>query len=294
MSNRPSGTVTFLFTDIEQSARHWEQQPDSLQAAVAQYDRLMRESIERQGGLVFKAASDRCCAAFATAPAALLAALAARQAMYATTWDEESPPGIRIALHTGIAEERDGDYFGPSLNRVARLLATGHGGQVLLSLVTAELVRAHVPAGAQLQDLGEHRLPDLIQPEHIFQVISRDLPAEVPPLRTLDVHPNNLPAQLTELIGRESLVQAAVALLCRPDIRLVTFTGAGGIGKTRLALQTAAELIQQFVHGVFFVNLAPITDATLVPETLADTLEIREASGQPLYNDPIKSYSETA
>jgi predicted ATPase/class 3 adenylate cyclase/DNA-binding CsgD family transcriptional regulator len=282
MSNRPSGTVTFLFSDIEPSPHYSELPPERPPAAVARYNSLLREGIERLGGFVFKAAGDHFCAAFATAPAALLTALAVRQAIYATTWDEDRPPGIRMALHTGIAEERDGDYFGPPLNRVARLLAAGHGGQVLLSLVTAELVRAHLPTGAHLLDLGEHRLPDLIQPEHIFQLVSREGPADFPPLRTLDVHPHNLPAQLTELIGRESLVQAAATLLRRSDIRLLTFTGAGGIGKTRLALQTAAELIHEFVHGVFFVNLAPISDPGLVYETLAETLEIREGSGQPL------------
>jgi hypothetical protein len=188
---------------------------------------------------------------------------------------------VRMALHTGAAQERGGDYFGPPLNRVARLMSAAHGGQVLLSLPTQELVRDQLPAETTLRDLGEHRLKDLFRPERIFQLSAPELPSEFPPLRTLDAFRNNLPLQPTLLIGREKEVAEVCERLSRPEVRLLTLTGAGGTGKTRLGLQAAAELTQEFEDGVFFVSLAAISDPELVVGAVAETLGVKEVGGQP-------------
>ena len=188
-----------------------------------------------------------------------------------------------MALHTGAVEAREGDYFGQPLNRVARLLSAGHGGQVLLSLATQELVRDQLPFGVTLHDLGEHRLKGLIRPERVFQTVVQGLPSDFPPLKTLNTHPTNLPLQATPLVGREGEVEAARQLLERPEVRLVTLTGTGGTGKTRLGLQAAAEALENFADGVFFVPLAPLSDPNLVASTVAHTLGVTETGGTPLF-----------
>jgi predicted ATPase/class 3 adenylate cyclase/DNA-binding NarL/FixJ family response regulator len=282
MADLPTGTVTFLFTDIAGSTQLWERHPQAMPAALARHDALMRQAVEAHGGAVFKLVGDAVCAAFATAVDALDSALAAQRALYAESWDAVGALRVRMALHTGAAQERDGDYFGQPLNRVARLLATGHGGQTLLSAATCELLRGRLPAGVALHDLGQHRLKDLTRPEQIFQLVIPDLPATFPPLKTLDTHPTNLPAQPTALIGREQEVAAACAMLRKSDVRLLTLIGPGGTGKTRLGLQIAAELLDDFVDGVYFVALAPISDPALVISAIAATLGVKEAGGQPL------------
>jgi predicted ATPase/class 3 adenylate cyclase/tetratricopeptide (TPR) repeat protein/DNA-binding XRE family transcriptional regulator len=275
----PSGTITFLFTDIAGSTQLWEQHPQEMPSALAHHDAVLRQAITAHGGVVFKTVGDAFYAAFVRAPDAFAAALDAQSAIYnlQSTIDVR----VRMALHTGVAEERDGDYFGPPLNRVARLLVTGHGGQILLSLATAELVREHLPAGAELRDLGTHRLKDLSRPEQIFQLVTADLPATFPALNTLDLRRTNLPAQPTLLIGREQEVATICGLLRRSEVRLLTLTGPGGTGKTRLGLQVAAELLDEFEHGVYFVNLAPISDPSLVASAIAQTLGLTETGGQP-------------
>src|SRR5262245_39332989 len=189
-TSMPVGTVTFLFTDIEGSTRLWEQHPRAMRAAVARHDLLLREAIEARGGYVFKTVGDAFCAAFQTAPDALEAALDAQRALRDADWGAlgVEPIKARMALHTGVAEVRDDDYFGLPLNRVARLLSTGYGGQILLSLATQQLVRDHLPADAGLKDLGEGGLKDLVRAEHIYQVVVSDLPQEFPPLKSLDIH----------------------------------------------------------------------------------------------------------
>jgi hypothetical protein len=187
-----------------------------------------------------------------------------------------------MGLYTGAAEEREGDYFGPPVNRVARIAAAAAGDQVVLSQTTADLVRDVLPPGVTLRELGSYRLKDLIHPEVIYQLVAPDLPADFPPLATLDHHLTNLPRQPTSLIGREREVAAVAALVRQPAVALVTLTGPGGVGKTRLSLHVAAALLDEFPLGVYFVDLAPISDAALVATSIATTLGVREAAGHPL------------
>ncbi|MDQ3856376.1 MAG: tetratricopeptide repeat protein, partial [Chloroflexota bacterium] len=221
-------------------------------------------------------------AVFPRAREALSAAIDAQLVLNAEAWEKLCRIRARMALHTGTAEERDGDYFGPALNRVARLLGTGHGGQVLASTVTQELVRDDLPEGVELRDLGEHRLRHLTRPERVFQIAATDLPTQFPPLRTLDNRPNNLPLQPTPFLGREQEIEVVGRLLREDFTRLVTLTGPGGTGKTRLALQTAAEVLDKFDDGVFFVSLAALTDPSLVASTIAHDLGLVESGGEPI------------
>jgi predicted ATPase/class 3 adenylate cyclase len=282
MADLPTGTVTFLFTDVEGSTKLWEKNPKSMQVALIRHDAILWEAIEDHGGFVFKTVGDAFCAAFPTALGALQSGLAAQRALFSETWEEEiAPLRARMALHTGTTHERDGDYFGPPVNRVARLLSAGHGGQVLLSSSTQELVRDQLPPDTHLRDLGERRLKDLARPERIFQLTAPDLPSEFPPLKTLESYHNNLPLQATPLIGREREVEAVSERLRRPETRLLTLVGPGGTGKTRVGLQVAAELVDDFEDGVFFVPLAAIADPALVAPTIARALGLSEGGAQP-------------
>ncbi len=282
MSNLPSGTVTFLFTDIEGSTKLWEQHHDPMRDVIARHDALLQKTIEANGGYVFKTVGDAFCAAFSTATDALNASLTAQRTLQAEEWGEIGSLRIRIGLHTGAAQERDGDYFGPALNRVARLQSAAHGQQILLSQSTYELVRDHLPSDVELLDLGEHRLKDLIRPEHVFQVVAADLPLEFPPIRTLNARSNNLPIQHTPLVGREKEVTTVLDRLRNPQVRLLTLTGPGGVGKTRLGLQVAAELFDEFEDGVLFIDLAPINDPGLVVFEIMQTVGIRESGSLPM------------
>ncbi len=282
MPELPRGTVTFLFTDIEGSTRLWQAHPDAMGAAIARHDEILRMEVEGYDGVVFKTVGDAICAAFASAPQAVRAARSAQRTLARQEWGATGPLQVRMAVHSGEADARDGDYMGQPLNRVARLLAAGHGGQILLSAVALELTRDALPTGASVRDLGEHRLRDLYRPERIFQLLDPALPAEFPPLKSLDARPHNLPLQPTPLVGREREVAEVVDLLRRAEIRLVTLTGPGGTGKTRLALQVAADVLDAFMDGVWFVDLAALTDPTLVPGAIAGVLGVREDGGRAL------------
>jgi predicted ATPase/class 3 adenylate cyclase len=277
----PTGTITFLFTDIEGSTRLWERHHAAMQQALAHHDAILREAIESNDGYLVKTTGDGAHAAFAIAADAIAACLVAQRALTAHVWGELSITS-RMAIHSGAAEQRGGDYYGPALNRAARLMEAGHGGQILLSLATEELVRDHLPGGIALRDMGERRLKDLIRPERVFQVIAPDLRAEFPPLRTLDARPNNLPAQTTPFIGREKEIRAIKEQLSNVNVRLLTLSGVGGAGKTRLALQVAADTVDDFEHGVFFVPLAALTDPALVLQTIAQAFDVRETAGRHL------------
>jgi predicted ATPase/class 3 adenylate cyclase len=265
-------TVTFLFTDIAESTRLWEEQPDAMRLALEGHDAALRQAIETNRGHVFKTVGDAFCAAFETPADAVAAALSAQLALPARS---ALPLKVRMALHTGIAFRRDGDYFGPALNRVARLVDVCHPGQVLLSTAARELVQDDLPLEAALDDLGAHRLRDLQRPEHLFQLLHPALPAEFPPLPSLGTLPNNLPQQVTRFIGREQEMAEVKRLLAGG--RLLTVTGAGGTGKTRLSLQVAADLLEGERDGVWLVELARLSDPALVPQAVAASLGIREA-----------------
>jgi predicted ATPase/class 3 adenylate cyclase len=272
--------VTLLFTDIEASTRLWEAHPDEMRVALARHDLLVRGAIERAGGRVVKPAGDGFCTVFETAGAGVRAAVGLQRALAAEDWPPRTPIRVRAALHTGACEERDGDYFGPPVNRVARLMAVGHGGQTLLSGATRELVRDTLDADVSLRDLGEHRLKDLLRPERVFQVCAFDVPDIVTPLRSLD-NPallHNLPEQVTSFVGRDRDVKEVCGAL--EFSRLVTLTGAGGVGKSRLALQVAVDLLDGAGDGVWLVELAPLADPGLVASAVMSALWLREQPGR--------------
>jgi predicted ATPase/class 3 adenylate cyclase len=288
-SAMPDGTVTFLFTDIEGSTRLWERYPDLMPEVIARHDRLMRQAVTEHRGVVFKMVGDAVCAAFATPVDGLAATIAAQRRLDAEVWGEVGTIRVRMALHSGAAELRDNDYFGQPLNRVARLLSTGHGGQILLSRVVAEAVQPTLPDGITLRDMGEHRLKDLQRAERIAQVVVAGLRDEFPALKSLDYRPHNLPLQPTPLIGRERELREAPVLAGDEAVRIVTFTGPGGMGKTRLAIHIAAELLDAFADGVYFISLAQVNDPELVGPAIVQTLGLREKPGQTV-RDTIVDY----
>ena len=256
--------VTFLFTDVEGSTRRWEADADGMRAALAAHDEVLRGAIEAHGGWLFKHTGDGVCAAFASPRSAVDAAVAAQRGL-------ELP--VRMGLATGEAELRDGDYFGTVLNRAARVMAAGHGGQILLADSTAVLL-----SGVDLVDLGRRRLRDVPMPLGVFQVQAEGLCTEFPPLRALDTTPGNLRPATTSLIGRESEVGEIEAAL--KTHRVVTLTGVGGVGKTRLALEVAARLADEFPDGVWVFELAAVTDPAAVPDAVAALLGITQQPGK--------------
>jgi class 3 adenylate cyclase len=329
MAMLPSGTVTFLFTDIESSTKLAQSYPNSWEASRQRHDAILREAFESHQGHVFQMSGDAFCVAYATAPDALAAAISAQRALhqdsgvgaglspYALGWSSPrvgsgaspaSPAGpkdapaqdgrvhfgesteagdpplrihVRMGLHTGSAEARDGGYQGYlTLAHVQRVMAAAYGGQTLVSDSTAALLRGHLPEGITLRDMGEHRLKGLLNPEHLWQVVAPDLVQDFPPLQSFAAIANNLPIQVTSFIGRERELAELQHLL--PTTRLLTLTGSGGTGKTRLSLQVAAEVLDSFKDGVWFIELAPLSDTALLPLTIASVLGVREDPGRPL------------
>jgi predicted ATPase/class 3 adenylate cyclase/Tfp pilus assembly protein PilF len=282
MCDMPSGTVTLLFTDIEGSTRLLMRLGDHYPSVLAAHREILREAFHLWNGHEVDTQGDAFFVVFQRATDAVAAALAAQRALAAYPWPEGTPLRVRMALHTGEPIHTGSGYVGLDVHHAARLCSAGHGGQVLLSQTTHDLVANALPHDVHVRDMGAHRLKDLPHPEQIFQLAAPDLPSDFLPLKTLDSRPNNLPATPAPLIGREHEVEAACALLRQAAVRLLTLTGPGGIGKTRIALQVAAALLDHFVGGVFFVALAPINDPDLVAATIAQTLGVREAAGKPL------------
>jgi predicted ATPase/class 3 adenylate cyclase len=268
ISDASTETLTFVFTDLESSTRLWETFPDAMKAAMERHDAILRDAVQHADGRVVKITGDGLMAVFSSAADGVNACLEAQQALQDEAWSETGPLRVRMGLHAGQAQPRAGDFYGPPVNRAARIMAAAHGGQVLLSALAAELAEGRLPAEAGLRDLGDHRLKDLFQPERIFQLVHPRLPSDFPPLATLSDRPNNLPTQASEFLGREAQLSAIRDLLDAAGVRLLTLTGPGGIGKTRLALQGAADQIDRFEDGVYFVDLSPVREADAAFEAI--------------------------
>jgi predicted ATPase/class 3 adenylate cyclase len=278
----PSGTVTFLFTDIEGSTRLAQEHPEEMPKLLARHNALLEQAIDTHHGFVFRTVGDSFSAAFHTAHDALAAALDAQRMLQREAWSP-APVKVRMGIHTGTAQlDPQGDsYEGyATLALTQRIMSVGHGGQILLSQTTHDLVKERLPDGVELRDMGECRLKDIIQPENIYQATASDLPSDFPPLATVKVVRHNLPTHLTSFIGREQEIAEARESL--GSTRMLTFTGPGGTGKTRLSLQVAAEQLEAFRDGVWLVELAQLAEPTYVLWTIASTFHLREIQGVPL------------
>jgi predicted ATPase/serine/threonine protein kinase/DNA-binding CsgD family transcriptional regulator len=289
MDHLPRGTVTLLFSDMEGSTSLLQQLGERYTQVLGECRRLLRAAFHRWHGHEVDTQGDSFFVAFARATDALDAAVDAQRALARHTWPEGMSVRVRMGVHTGEPQLSAEGYVGLDVHRAARIMSAGHGGQVLLSQTTRDLVEHDPPQGVSLRDLGAHRLKDLQQKSHLFQLVIEGLPADFPPLKTLDTHPNNLPGQPTPFIGREQEVEACEQLLRRQEVRLLTLTGPGGIGKTRLALQVAADLSKVFPEGLYFVNLAPVRDPGFVVPTIAQALDVKELAGQPVL-DLLKAF----
>jgi len=278
----PSGTLTYLLTDVEASTELWEHEPDSMREALARHDALIETEAEGHRGTLVRprGEGDSRFAVFPRATDAVTAACAIQQRLQVEPWRTSRPLRVRMALHTGEADLRDGDYYGSAVNRCARLRALAHGGQILLSATTARLVQEGITGETGLRDLGQHHLKDLQQPEQVFQLTHPTLAADFPALRSLESLPNNLPIQLTSFIGREKEMAEVKRHLA--EARLLTLTGSGGAGKTRLALQVAADVLDSYPDGTWLVELASVTDGALMPQAVASALKVAEAQGNSI------------
>jgi len=276
MRQLPTGTVTLLFTDIEGSTQLLQRLGDRYTSALEESRRLLRAAFRQWNGYEVDTQGDAFFVAFARGTDALSAAVTAQHALAAHPWLEGGAVRVRMGLHTGEPSLASEGYVGMDVHHAARIMNAGHGGQVLLSQVTRDLVEQHLPEGVSIRDMGKHRLKDLQRPTHLYQLVIEGLPADFPPLKALDAYPNNLPVQATPLIGREKEMAAIEQLLRRADVRLVSLTGPGGTGKTRLALQVAADMSDLFPEGIYFVDLAPLSDPTQVIPVIAQALGLRE------------------
>jgi len=283
MPDLPTGTITLFFTDMEGSTRLLQRLGEQYAAVLADCRQLLRQMFVQYNGHEVDTQGDAFFVAFARATDAISAAIDIQRALANHVWPDGSSVRVRIGLHTGEPMLTADGYIGMDVHHAARIMSAGYGGQILLSPTAHQLVEQHLPVGTYLKDLGEHRLKDLQRPSHLFQLSLKDLPANFPPLKTLDTHPNNLPIQPTPFIGREKEIAAVTRLLKRSDVRLVTLTGPGGVGKTRLSLHVAAELSDDFADGMFVVALAPLNDPTQVVPAIAQILAISETSDRPLF-----------
>jgi len=284
MNNLPTGTVTFLFTDIVDSTPLWEQHPEAMKSALAKHDSILKEAIKSNHGHIIKTTGDGVHAVFTTALDGINAASSAQRELQTSEFLKNSEVSLRVrmGLHTGEAELRDGDYYGQTLNRAARIMSAGYGEQILISDVTAQVVREHLPADVSLLDLGEHHLKGLLHAEKIYQIVAPDLPKDFPALNSIPTATNNLPTQLTSFIGREREMREATKRL--ENARLLTLIGPGGTGKTRLSIQLGTEMLPNFSDGVWFIELAPLADPALILQSIASVLGVRSQAGMPLLN----------
>src|SRR5215216_99787 len=289
----PSGTVTFLFTDIEGSTRLAQEHPKEMPELLARHNAILNGSIETHHGFVFRIVGDSFSAAFATASDALSAALEAQRTLQTESWSP-APVKVRMGIHTGSAQWKDdpqgqnASYEGyRTLALTQRIMSVGHGCQILLSQTTRDLVKDRLPEETELRDMGERYLKDIVQSEHLYQVVAHALLSEFPPLTTLETSNHNLPAQLTSFIGREQEIAEAQKLFS--STRILTFIGPGGTGKTRLSLQVAAEQISEFKDGVWLIELAQLADSDYILSTIASTFHLRELQGVPLI-DTLTDY----
>ena len=285
-----SAITTFLFTDIAGSTRLWEQEPERMKRALAEHDAIARATVEAHRGLIVKMAGDGVHAAFDDPLDAVTATLAFQQALTDPNATHGIALSVRCGLHLGVVERRDNDFFGTPVNRAARIMAAAHGGQVLVSQALADLTADRLPGDVTLRDLGVVRLRDLASPERVYQVIHPKLRTDFPALRSLEVTPNNLPQQVTSFIGRERELGEIAQLLAKN--RLLTLQGSGGIGKTRLSLQVAADHMDEFPDGVWLVELAALNDARLVPQAVASVLGVKEEAGRPVVEALVKYASD--
>lgn len=281
MPDLPTGVVTFMLTDVEGSTRLWEESPEAMTGSLERHDALATQAVEAVGGIVVKSRGegDSIFAVFDRPRDAVDGALRMQLAFEAEPWPEGAALRVRTGIHTGEVTARDGDYFGPTVNRAGRLRAAAHGGQVILSQTTADLVAGDLPAGSWLVDLGSHRLRDLTRHEHVWQLAHEGLSRAFPPLTTMDARHNNIPAAPTPLIGRSVEVQLAVDWICSRDVRLLTIIGPAGAGKTRVATHAAAEALESFDGGAWFVNLAGVSDHRAVAGVIAQAVDAREEPG---------------
>lgn len=304
MSALPTGTVTFLFTDIEGSTKLWEKFPEAMKSALAKHDAILKEAVESNRGQVVKTTGDGIHAVFSTAIDAIHAAIQSQHQLNSPILDSQLPIAnnqshnespvrraepveasslslkSRMGLHTGEAELREGDYFGQTLNRAARIMSAGHGGQILISDVVAQVASEHLSDGVSLLDLGEHYLKGVVQAEKIYQIVAPNLQKDFPPLNSIPTATNNLPQQLTSFIGRERELKEACEKLA--SAKLLTLIGPGGTGKTRLSIQIGAEGLANFKHGVWLIELAPISDPAYIIPAIATVFEIRAVQNIPL------------
>src|SRR6266511_5975396 len=283
MAELPSGTVTFLFTDIEGSTRLLQQLGDEYASVLTKHRQLVRSIFAQHGGYEVDTQGDAFFVAFARARDAVAAAAQVQRA----TGDGDLR--VRVGIHSADVASTEEGYVGLGVHPAARVCAAAHGGQVVLSRTTRELLHETPLEEVELRDLGEHRLKDLAKGQRLYQLIVPGLGADFPPLRSLENRPTNLPLQPTPLVGREREIADVTELLRQADVRLVTLTGTGGTGKTRLAAQAAAELLDDFADGVFFVGLAGLADPDLVVPTIAQTLGVRGSSGRPVA-DALRDY----
>jgi len=278
MKNVPSGTVTFLFTDIEGSTKLAQEHPDAMPSLLARHNEILNQAIEAHNGFVFQIVGDAFCASFHNASDALHAALDAQRLLYSEVWSP-APIKVRMGIHTGTAQlesdSKETRYSGyATLALTQRIAAAGHGGQILLSQAAHDLTKDKLPTQAQLVDMGEQRLKDVLRTGHLYQLTVPDLPSEFPSLKTAALFSHNLPAQLTSFIGREKEIDEIRKLV--DAHRIVTLTGSGGAGKSRLSLQVGRECLPRFSDGVWLAELAPVTDPTLIPQTLLSIFNLRE------------------